>query len=172
MSRKLRYYYGLTLQHPKVWLLTGLYLMKDATCLSIAGKTSALGGSVTVPLPDPSGIAAALQINPTAKWDTKDGITVGGGATFPDERVWAAQYHRVKAKYFDVRDGTELSLKQLKLLNVFDMRASRGEASAAEVDVEEIAADLGEEEASEESYGSRYWDKFAEELEDIEDEFK
>ena len=146
--------------------------MKDATCLSVTGKSSALGGSVTVPLPDPSGIAAALQMNPNAKWDTKDGIAVAGGATFPGERVWAAQYHRVKAKYFNFRDGIDLSLKQLKLLNVFDMRATRGEASAAEVNVEEIAVDNREEETSEELYGSKYWDKFAEELEDIVDEFK
>lgn len=161
----------MTLQDPKIWLLTGLYLMKDATCLSIAGKSSALGGSVTVPLPDPSGIAAALQMNPNVKEDTKDDMTVSGGATFPGERVWAAQYHRVKAKYFDVRDGTEPSLKQMKLLNVFDMRASRGEASAAEVDIDEIVAGSGEEEASEETYESKYWDKFGEELRDIEDEF-
>ena len=172
MSRKLKYYYGLTFQEPKIWLLTGLYLMKDATCLSVASKSSASGASFTVPLPDPSGIAAALQLNPNAKWDTKDGITVAGGATFPGERIWAAQYHRVKAKYFDFRDGTELSLQQLKLLNVFDMRAIRGEASAAEVNVEEIVADSWEEEGSEELYGSKYWDKFAEELKDIEDEFK
>ena len=62
-------------------------------------------------------------------------LTVGGGATFPGDRIWAAQFHRVEAKYCDVREGTQSSLNQLKLLNVFDMRARKGKASAADIDV-------------------------------------
>ena len=152
-------------------MLTGLYLMKDATCLSVTSKSSGHGFSGTLPIPEPSGIVAALQLNPNVKWEFKDGLTVGGGATSPGDRIWAAQFHRVKATYFDVRDGTQLSLKQLKLLNVFDMRASRGEASAADIDVEDAVACDGEEDFEDE-YGDEYWGRFAKELQDIQDEFE
>ena len=160
----------MTFQHPKLWMLTGLYLMRDASCLSVTSKSSGHGASGTLPIPEPSGIVAALQLNPSAKWDTKDGLSVGGGATFPGDRIWAAQFHRVKATYCDVRDGTQLSLKQLKLLNVFDMRASRGETSAADIDVEDVVA-CDDEASFENEYGEEYWRKFAKELQDIEDEF-
>ena len=152
-------------------MLTGLYVMKDATCLSVTSKRSGHGASGILPIPEPTGIVAALQVNPNAKWDSKDGLTVGGGATFPGDRIWAAQFHRVKAKYCDMRDGTQLSLNQLKLLNVFDMRASRGEASVADIDVEDVVA-CSEEAGFEDEYGEEYWRKFAEELQDIQDEFE
>ncbi|KAL8820775.1 MAG: hypothetical protein Q9191_007447 [Dirinaria sp. TL-2023a] len=171
VSRKLKYYYGMTLQHPKLWMLTGLYVMKDATCLSVTSKNSGHGASGTLPIPEPTGIVAALQLNPNAKWDAKDGLTVGGGGTYPGDRIWAAQFHRVQAKYCDLRDGTQLSLKQLKLLDVFDMRASRGEASAADIQVEDaVACDAKAEDDGE--YGEDYWEKFAKELQDIQDEFE
>ena len=31
VSRKLKYYYGMTRQHPSIWLLTGIYKMNNAT---------------------------------------------------------------------------------------------------------------------------------------------
>ena len=145
--------------------------MKDATSLSVAGKSSGHGASGALPIPEPTGLMAALQLNPNIKWDTKDDMTVGGGGTFLGDRIWAAQFHRVKASYFDVRDGTELSLKQLKLLNVFDMRASRGEASAADIGIEDVVAPIGGA-GSEDEYGEEYWSKFAQELQDIQDEFE
>ncbi|MCJ1437294.1 hypothetical protein MMC27_006680 [Xylographa pallens] len=171
VSKKLKYYYGLTMQNPSIWLLTGIYIMKDATCLSVSGKSSGHGGSITTPLPDPSGIAAVLQLNPNARWKTSSGLTVDGGSTFLGDRVWAAQYHRVGAKYVDIRDGVQLHSKQLKLLNVFDMKASRGESNAAELDVEGPPDLDDEEEVSYQQPGDGYWDKFGEELKDIEEEF-
>ena len=51
------------------------------------------------------------------------------------------------------------------------MRASKGGISAAEVEVEEIKASGGEEGSTEEIGGADYWEKFAQELKDIEDEF-
>ncbi|MCJ1377614.1 hypothetical protein MMC17_000709 [Xylographa soralifera] len=156
VSKKLKYYYGLTMQNPSIWLLTGIYIMKDATCLSISGKSSGLGGSITTPLPDPSGIAAMLQLNPNAHWKMSSGLTIGGGSTFLGERVWAAQYHRVGAKYVDIRDGVPLHSKQLKLLNVFDIKASRGESTAAELDLEGPLDLDGEEETSSDQCDDEY----------------
>ena len=112
-----------------------------------------------------------LQLNPNAHWKTSSGLTVDGGSSFLGDRVWAAQYHRVGAKYVDIRDGVQLHSKQLKLLNVFDMKASRGESNAAELDVED-PPDLDEgEEVSYHQPGDDYWEKFGAELKDIEDEF-
>ena len=171
VSKKLKYYYGLTMQNPSIWLLTGIYLMKDATSLSVSGKSAGLGGSITAPLPDPSGIAAMLQLNPNAHWKTSSGLTVGGGSTFVGDRVWAAQYYRVGAKYVDISDGVQLHSKQLKLLNVFDMKASRGESTAAELELESPPTLDDEEESSCFQGVDDYWDKFKKELKDIEDEF-
>ena len=71
----------------------------------------------------------------------------------------------------DIRDGVQLHSKQLKLLNVFDMKASRGESTAAELEVES-SPDLDDEEESSGYQGvDDYWVKFGEELKDIEDEF-
>lgn len=44
-------------------------------------------------------------------------------------------FHRVKANYGYVRDGALLDVKQLKLLDVFDMRASNDGASAGDVEI-------------------------------------
>ena len=128
------------------------------------------GAAITAPLPDPSGIAAALQLNPNLKWKTNDGLVIGGGSTLIGDRVWAAQYHRVGAKYTDIRDGVELSLTQLKLLDVFDMRASRGESVAVELEMDDAPASMEEEAGSLDGYDEGYWKKFSEEVGDIEAE--
>ena len=51
------------------------------------------------------------------------------------------------------------------------MKASRGEASAADIDIEDVVA-CDEETDIEDEYGNEYWNKFAEELQDIQDEFE
>ena len=144
--------------------------MRDATCLNIFQTGSGFGGAITAPLPDPSGIAAALQLNPNLKWKTDSGMVVGGGSTFVGDRVWAAQYHRVGAKYTDIRDGVELSLTQVKLLEVFDMRATRGESSAVEMEMEDSPSSADEEHATLDEFDEKYWQKFSEEVHDIEAE--
>ncbi|MCJ1283429.1 hypothetical protein MMC26_002758 [Xylographa opegraphella] len=171
VSKKLKYYYGLTMRDPSIWLLTGIYMMKDATCLSVSGKSSDLGGSITAPLPDPSGIAAMLQLNPNVHWKTSSGLTVGGGSTFLGDRVWAAQYHRVGAKYVDIQDGVQFQSRQLKLLNVFDMRTSRGESTATELQVENPPNLDDDEKILSDQVEDGYWEKFGEEIRDIEEDF-
>ena len=100
--------------------------MKDATCLSVSRKRSGLGDSITAPLSDSSGIATALQLIPNAHWKANSDLGISGSSTFLGDRVWAAQYQRVGAKYSDVCDRIQLQSKHLKLLNLFDTKASRG----------------------------------------------
>ena len=126
---------------------------------------------MTIPL-DLSGITTAVQLSPNMRWTTESSWAVEAGNQFMGERICAEQYHRVGARYVYIKDGVQPSPKQLKLLHVLDLKTSRGESSAADLELDEIV-DLTDEadKADEEEYGGAYWKKFEEELQDIKDEY-
>lgn len=139
VPRKLKLYYGMTRQHPRVWLLTGSHLMGDAACLNIVGKSSGGSASAAMLVPDPSGIASALEINPNARWRTSSSLVIGGWSKILGKRIWVGQYQKLKANYIYLKHGVEPSEMLVKLLYIFSMHTNKGEVPAAHLDVEKPA---------------------------------
>ena len=166
VARWLKLRKGLTERSPRIWLLTGHYLIEDATCFNVGGSTSDLGGKLTSPIPEPSGIAALLQLNVGA-WAKIGSTTV---AVVPSKvhgkRVWAAQFQQVRAKYVREDDWNESSLRILRLVDVFSLetrRVANNKRDAVEVALMDDTATQGDETGDEttvEIEDDEYWQAF------------
>ena len=172
ISRKLRIQRKMTFQNPRIWLLTGLIALTDASAVSISQRDSSYNGTVSVPLPDPSGVTALLQIIPQLKGQIASNWQVSSGMRRLGSKVYAAQWQRLNVRYSSLDDGDVLP-NQVNLLNIFSARASRGDLRVAEVSVENVKAApvLADEEPADEAYEAEfnedYWQRFWEELEDV-----
>ena len=91
VARKLRVLCKLTLQAPRIWLLTRLYKVTDAQSLVVLGRKDVQGATGAVPL-EPTGVAQLLGVNAGVRLRTESGSVVQLGAQILGERVWAAQY--------------------------------------------------------------------------------
>ena len=176
ISLKLRIQRKLTFQIPHIWLLTGLILLTDANSMSISQRDSTYGGTMSVPFPDPSGVTALLQLMPQLKGKIDSSWQAGSGMRRPGNKVYAAQWQRLDVKFSSLGDDRNVLPNQVKLLNIFSARASRGDSNVAEVSVEDVdIASLlaGDGPASgiyEAEFDDDYWRRFLEEYENAKEE--
>ena len=176
ISLKLRIQRKLTFQNPHIWLLTGLILLTDANSMSIFQQDSGYGGTVSVPLPEPSGVTALFQLMPQLKGKISSSWQMGSGMHRAGRKVYAAQWQRLDVKYSSLRNDRSVLPNQVNLLNIFSTRASRGDSNVAEMSVEDVqtAPLLGADEAADETYKAEfnddYWRRFLEEFEDIKED--
>lgn len=144
--------------------------------MSISQRDSSYGGTVSVPLPDPSGMTALMQLMPQLKGETTSSWQLGSGMRKLGNKVYAAQWQRLNVKYSTVGDGRDVLPNQVNLLNIFSARASRGDADVAEVSVEDVktAPVLPGDESTDEAYKSEfnddYWRRFLEEFEKVKED--
>lgn len=85
---------------PKIWMVTGLQYIEDATISTVANAARSTAGNVRVPFPDPSLVAAIADI-PTVQGGVS---SLGNEAAtsdydHADERIWAAQFRPLKVEY-------------------------------------------------------------------------
>ena len=156
---------------PKIWLLTGVYYMENAQVYTIRTKSSSADAKITVPIPEPSGIAAMLGANAGAKFSLGNQWEIEAGAQISGKRVWAAQWTRVGARFFLAEDAsTELSPKQLRLLDVWSVGTERGddEPWTTELSLLEKGSDEGAEAGQE--YDEKTWKEFEEDVERLLDD--
>ena len=94
--------------HPQIWLATGRYVLEDAFVLSYTQSTTPTALEATIPLPDPSSMLEILDANPNTHFKIGNGILRASSAKFQDQRVWAAQYHRLNMRVIPYRAHTEV----------------------------------------------------------------
>ncbi|GIJ85076.1 hypothetical protein Asppvi_003931 [Aspergillus pseudoviridinutans] len=144
-------------RRPKVWMLTGLYLLEDAramvsrhnSCKISAGFSAALVGALSsVP------VGGSLSLGEGNSWQMTTELA--------DQHVWAAQYRLLDARFVKVGKGdaasAKLPLSMGLYRDVLSVNTARGEgADEAELELK------GEEETDDES-GQGVEDQDSEEL--------
>lgn len=163
---------------PKIWLLTGIYFMEDATTYTISSKASLNAASLTVPIPEPTGLAALLGVAIGARVSLGKQFVGQAAAQISGKRVWAAQWQQVSAKYVYAKRGdwdAEALGKQLQLFDVVNLGTERGdtdEVRLAEVGLAKNRVILddgavGELGSGENEYDEDMWARFEEEVDDL-----
>lgn len=149
---------------PSIWLLTGVYLMTNASHQLVMSSSSTHKGAIQVPVPEPSGVAAALGVSSVGgSVSSESKKSLGSSATIEGERVWAARWQKVRVKRVVVTEWEETLGNQIRLLEVFSTGVVRGPKELPEnkmVSVELAATE--DEEEIELSSGSLQQDDWAE----------
>ena len=160
----------LTLQAPRIWLLTKLYKVKDARNLTIQGKTTAQNVKGTVPIPEPTGVAQLLDLSAGLRLKNSSGNAIQLGSQILGEHVWAAQFQRLDVRYTAVDATSTALMNQVPLLNIFSVQQYRGEDQVGELSVskEFAASDQPWPEEEAECFNSDYWDAFGNEISKVE----
>ena len=169
----LRGYLGLT---PKIWLLTGLYLITDAVTFSTHGSSSENTMGAAVPLPEPTQLTSLLQLNIGSKVKLGRNAVVARGTQIMGKKVWAAQWQRVDAKYMSVAKWKDdMGVKRLKLLPLFSTQTVRAapveEQAAAEVTLSGDE-ETGPEGNTDEDPNEEYWGLLDREVQKVEDDYE
>ncbi len=161
---------------PKIWLLTGLYLITDAVTFSTHGSSSEGSFGAALPLPEPTQLTSLLQLNIGSKVKLGRNAVVARGTQISGKKVWAAQWQRVDAKYMTVAQWKDnLGLKMLKLLPIYSTQtvraAPRDEQAAAEVT---LASDVETESDGnvDENPSEDYWELLDREVNKAEDDYE
>ena len=155
---------------PKVWLLTGLYLMSDVSQRLFTTNSSTHKAALQAPIPDPSGFSALAGVNVGGSVSSKSSEGLATGADIKQEKVWAAQWQRVRVKKV-VKEKWEDALKnEIRLLETFSLTTVRG---AKTVPTNEgVQLDLGgadeDLESEDEGLDEEDWAEFDEEVEELE----
>ncbi|MCJ1307160.1 hypothetical protein MMC25_000806 [Agyrium rufum] len=179
IARKLRILRKLKFQQPRIWLLTGLYTMADARVVSSSERGRSAGGMASVPIPDPSGITALLEIMPQLSMHIESNRKLEGGAQILGTKIYAAQYQQLDVKYIAIEDGRNTLPNQVNLLNIFSAQEHRGEAQVAEIciAVEPSGEESDEVDATNDSiydaeFDDGYWEAFKTELVEVKAELE
>ena len=114
------------LRRPRIWMLTGQYLLKDTQVLhvisskqqgSISTGALAVGALTGVP------VGGSINISPDTSFEAK--------LRTPEELVWAAQFCRLKTSHIKVRSGEAPMLPRAIAIHPNALRTGsvvRGEA--------------------------------------------
>ncbi|MCJ1385653.1 hypothetical protein MMC17_008776 [Xylographa soralifera] len=165
---------GLTERSPRIWLLTGLYFMEDASFLDVFDSGSSFGVEGAAPIPEPSGIASLLQLSVGARAKIGSRNVAVASSKVLGKKVWAAQFQLVRAKYVTEHKWNDASVHILRLVDVFSLetrRVANTKGNAAEVDLADaILDDEDAEEGQIMSGNNAYWEEFEKRVKHIEDE--
>ena len=172
VANKLYYQKKITFRRPELWLLTGVYLIKDASTWTVTGDSRGSATTASVPLPEPTGIASLLGLNPNVTYETRKSHIRREGTQIMGHRVWAAQFQRIGAKYVTVADGEEFPTSSIKLLSILSSQRVRGEGTAVTLMLEDEVANIDEKGESENQGEAApdYWKDFASELVELEED--
>jgi hypothetical protein len=160
---------------PKIWLLTGVYLMDDAKVFTLESKSDDNSVAVNIPIPEPTGLAALLGVSPGASVSLGKRYTATAMTQILGGKVWAAQWTRVKAKYIPINKkctGSQLLINQLQLLDVWSTGTSRGDGgqrSIVELEID-ITHDGRAINDDGDEYDDEVWMKFEEHVDDLIDD--
>ncbi|KAF7520895.1 hypothetical protein G7054_g12622 [Neopestalotiopsis clavispora] len=164
VSRQQKLARDLTFNHPKLWMLTGIYVMECATTMTVVKSNAKTSGQIAAPVPDPIGVSALLDLKVGAQAQVNSDIAIQAGAVFEGERVWAAQWQQVKAKYFS-KTQPKTSM-QIWLTNTVSVRTSRGQSSLAELELDDMATS-NESTNTEKEYSEEDWADFDRQLDSL-----
>ncbi|KAL0940722.1 uncharacterized protein CTRU02_203484 [Colletotrichum truncatum] len=163
---------------PKIWLLTGVYLIEDATCLAVSSKSSSAGLSTDVVIPDLAGIAALLNTNIHAKVSLTNDTEGYVETKILGRRVWAAQWQQISASYV-LTQKQEWNVRsrgmRLKLLDRFSVGTERGEAD--KVEMVDLKLDLtfateNDSRCGDNGQDEKMWHQFEEEFNELMEELE
>jgi hypothetical protein len=163
----------MTLQRPKIWLLTGVYLIEDATTWTVTNRSSGALVAGSVPLPDPTALTTLVGLNPSLHYEVGKNFVRREGTQILGRKVWAAQYQLIKAKYVTVAEGTELPVDRIKLLSILSTQKSRGEGNVIDLHLsDDFALEKLEEDdvQVEKEFTKDYWKDFETEVKELEEE--
>ena len=107
IANKLHTLYKNLVAAPKIWLLTGIYLIEDAVTYRISSKASSNAASVSVPIPEPSGLAALLGVSVGTRFDFGKASTGVSGTQILGRKVWAAQWQRFEQEVDELLEELE-----------------------------------------------------------------
>ena len=114
-------------RRPRIWMLTGQYLLEDTQMLhiksrkqqgSIATRALAIGALTGVP------VGGSINISPDISCEAK--------LRTPDKLVWAAQFHKLKTNYVRVRSGEAPRVP--RTISIYPNALSIGSAVRGEAD--------------------------------------
>ncbi|KUJ17459.1 uncharacterized protein LY89DRAFT_53904 [Mollisia scopiformis] len=153
-------------RHPQIWLVTGIQLLSEVSLRNETNTASKGRVSVQIPPPEPvSGVASILLNNGGvgAKGTISNGATNAVKFSHKEERVWAAQFRRLKLDFVKKAAIQSSLVKEISLLDLQDLGQAgmKGDAQqeldkAAEV-VDDDEVDLGDMEAN---ITQEDWDTF------------
>lgn len=179
VANKIHTLYKNVVSAPKIWLLTGVYILEDAVTYHVSSKSSTNSASVKVPIPEPTGLAALL------------GVTVGATASFGrgfegqalskvlGKQIWAAQWHQIDARYIYTKkaDWSAESLgKQFEILDIMSLGNQRGDVDdikLAEVHLQSSGGTPddfvldGQVVGAKAEYSDEMWQNFEAEIDDL-----
>lgn len=177
VANKLKAVYGNVFGAPKIWLLTGIYLMDDAVSFVNISHSKSIAASASVPIVEPTGIAALLGASVGARFNMGSGFQGQAFATVKGTKVWAAQWTRVHARFAVGGDQAALGRHDLRLLDVWSTGTTRGSRGKdGETRVEVSLGDSKEDDASEaegnDEYPEEIWARFMEEVDELLDDLE
>jgi hypothetical protein len=151
---------------PRYWLLTGVYLMTNASQANSLRNSSMKGASGVIPLPEPSGMTTLLAnmkvAAASAEKTSRDMFATGD--TLKAERVYAARWQRIKVKKFAVEDWNDLIYNQFKLEEKFSEAVVRGPKGDKAKEVIELEIDNNDiidfNETDDDIFDEEFWEEF------------
>jgi hypothetical protein len=155
---------------PKIWLLTGIYQIKDATTSVISRNGTQRGVEVTIPIPEPTGLATIL-LQPGGNLKLGSGTVVSSRSQILGLKVWAAQWQQVEARFLLPGDWKDMDVvtNRLKLLDVMSLQVERG---ADNPQFAEVVLKQEDVEEPQESLEEEYWELFDREVQRVEEDFE
>ncbi|KAL1797140.1 hypothetical protein ACET3X_003746 [Alternaria dauci] len=161
---------------PDMWLLTGIYIIEDGTVFSVRKESSSSHASAKMPIPEPTGLTGLAGLKAGATIRIGNGIEAQASTQIEGEKVWAAQWIKVKARYVAIsklRKNTEAVMHTVVLQDVWSTGTTRGwddEPQAVELGLSNMHEDSTEEGNTslfDEEWWSKFDDKLASHLEDL-----
>ena len=152
---------------PKIWLLTGIYLMEDAVTYSVSLKSSSQSASISIPVPEPTGVAALLGLAVGTRLDLGHNLEGHALAQISGRKVWAAQWLCVSARYLPAQEAPWEAPALGKILNLLDVWSLTSERSddieQVEVDMSNITGDGDQTE----DYDDATWNLFESKVQEL-----
>jgi hypothetical protein len=148
-------------------MLTGIYLIKDASYYTVTSKQSTTGAEAKIPIPEPTGLAELLDLKVNMHVKLSSGSMVTAGGQILGEKVWAAQWQQVDANTIVAKDWEGKAPNRLKLLGVRS-KAVRGGYVAADLSIGERKNLVDEEPNKSVGEDTEAWKEFEKEVREFE----
>jgi len=126
VAHKLKALYKNLVSAPKIWMLTGIYLIEDAVTFSVTSKSSSGTLAGSDPLAECTGIAALLGVSRGAKVSLGEKLEALAGTQILGKRVWASQWKQVHARYALGSSSLLAATYNLRLLDIWGIGTQRG----------------------------------------------
>jgi len=155
---------------PNIWLLTGVYLMSNTSQQIVTTNTRSQNTALQIPVPDPSGMSTLLQLNVGGSASTASDVSFGTSVEIKEEKVWAAQWQKVKVKKVKIDKWEDALQNHIRLLETFSLATVReGRKIVEECEVAQLDLDDSEQEVenADGHMDADDWKDFDEEVEEL-----